>query len=83
MHRFARQRDLPVNLKPMRLMVWSQLAHEAALSILQSGLRFKGRINLKESIIDGPTLSIKKHLNDTEPLHQSGEQCSVPFFRLA
>jgi hypothetical protein len=58
----------PINLEPMFLVIGSEFAHSLAHGIAHAGLLLKGVIHLKESIVLGLALRVKKNFNDAKAL---------------
>ena len=81
--RLARHRNPAIRFEPMRFMIRSKLAHPSPFRSVQSGLLLKCRIDIQETVIGGPALVVKNHLDDTEPLVDRIEQGSILFFALA
>ncbi len=80
--RFAGFGDMAISLKPETLQVWSKLGHPLATQI-DTGLTFKGRIDLDEPVVYRAVVCIELDLNDGERCFDGLQHGSGALFALA
>ena len=64
----AGQRNVAIDLKPVRFVLRLERAHGLAYSIFEPRLRFEGRVDFEESVVERTVLGIEQHLDNAEAL---------------
>ena len=79
-HRLTRQRNLAVDFEPVRLVIWSKVAHQFALGVVHARLLLERRIDFQKPIIHRFAVRVENHFNRAKPLDQGLEKGAIPRF---